>query len=320
MKRRLMLFMAVIAIFSVVFFAGCKDDTTTEPSKTIFEIVTAYMDGNGMALTDLLTDWIIAASDIVDDLDNYYIMDIRSGDADEDDIIDYNEGHVPGAVASSYDNIVTDAASADKPIIVVCYTGQSAGHAVMALRLSGYPDAKVLKWGMSGWNSAFDSWTGNVDQLDHLNWVAAPGSIKAPETFNFPSISSDSEDGATILTARVNALLSGGFKGINSVEVLEFPEDDFVNNYWGEADVTNYGNIEGAYRINPINLENLDAEDTVITYCWTGQTSSMITAYLTVLGYDAKSLKFGANSMIYDALTEHKWTQLTVDYDYETGE
>ena len=111
-------------------------------------------------------------------------MDIRSGDYhgataadDPDGIADYDNGHIPGAIASSYANILTDAALADNPIIVVCYTGQSAGHAVMALRLSGYTDAKVLKWGMSGWHSDFDKWTGSTAQLNHANWVAAPGVI-----------------------------------------------------------------------------------------------------------------------------------------------
>jgi rhodanese-related sulfurtransferase len=57
---------------------------------------------------------------------------------------------------------LTTAASATKPILVVCYTGQSAGHAVVALRLSGYSDAKVLKWGMSGWRSDLAGpWEGN---------------------------------------------------------------------------------------------------------------------------------------------------------------
>jgi 3-mercaptopyruvate sulfurtransferase SseA len=30
-------------------------------------------------------------------------------------------------------------------------------------------------------------------------------------------------------------------------------------------------------------INNLDPSKTVVTYCWTGQTSSMITAYLNVL-------------------------------------
>jgi len=40
----------------------------------------------------------------------------------------------------------------------------------------------------------------------------------------------------------------------------------------------------------------------------------MVTAYLNVLGYNATSLKFGANSMIYSELESHKFVAPTVDY------
>ncbi|NQT97529.1 MAG: hypothetical protein HQ562_07290 [Candidatus Marinimicrobia bacterium] len=56
-----------------------------------------------------------------------------------------------------------------------------------------------------------------------------------------------------------------------------------------------------------------------VPYCWTGQTSALVTAWLTVLGYDAKSLKFGVNSMIYDDLAEAKKWSASMNYDYETG-
>jgi rhodanese-related sulfurtransferase len=35
----------------------------------------------------------------------------------------------------------------------------------------------------------------------------------------------------------------------------------------------------------------------VITYCYTGQTSAAISAYLRVIGYNAKSLMFGMNKL-----------------------
>jgi hypothetical protein len=43
----------------------------------------------------------------------------------------------------------------------------------------------------------------------------------------------------------------------------------------------------------------------------------MVTAYLTVLGYDAKSMKYGVNSLIYSQLTKSKWGG-PGDYDYVT--
>ena len=107
-------------------------------------------------------------------------------------------------------------------------------------------------------------------------------------------------------------MTAGGFKGVASTEVVGTPTNFFINNYWSADDNGHYGHISTAIRNSTHTLANdgfreLDASKTVVTYCWTGQTSSMITAYLTVLGYDAKSLKNGANSMIYDELTSHKF-------------
>ncbi|MCK5853406.1 rhodanese-like domain-containing protein, partial [bacterium] len=120
------------------------------------------------------------------------------------------------------------------------------------------------------------------------------------------------------------AMLAAGFKGVAAADVLASPADYFINNYWAEADVTHYGHIAGAYRIKE-NLtlaadgfKHLDPSKTIVTYCWTGQTSSIVTAYLTVLGFDAKSLKFGTNGMIHSQLESHKW-EASADYDYVTG-
>jgi rhodanese-related sulfurtransferase len=317
MKRNWMLLLVAVLAAFIVF--GCKDDST-DPDENAMEILEAYMMNNSYTLTDMLAGWIIGPDSLTQVLDDYYVMDIRTGDTDENGIVDYDDGHIPGAVLSSLGGILTDAASADKPIVVVCYTGQAAGHAVMALRLSGF-EAQVLKWGMSGWHSDFDKWTGNCAQLNNTNWLAAPGNIEASEVFEYPEFESELEEGAGILAERVAYMLEEGFKGVAAVNadvngVLDDPSMYFINNFWTADDVTTYGNITGAYRINPLVLENLDPNETVVTYCWTGQTSSMITAYLTVLGYDAKSLKFGANGMIYDDLTGHKWSA-SMDYPYD---
>jgi len=309
----------IMALVPMVMFVSCKDDDSSSPEETTYETLTMYMEANNMDLSDITSDWIIAASAIVDNLDDYYIMDIRAE-------ADYLAGHVPGAVNSTFGGILDDAAAntAGLPIIVVCYTGQSAGHAVVALRLSGYPDARVLKFGMSSWHSDFDRWSSNTADIatDHSNWTM--DAVTATTDFDYPTLSSSSNDGATILAERVDAMLDGGFKGVSGSDVLETPANYFINNYWAQTDVDQYGHIVGAYRIKEdLTLDaagflHLDPNETVVTYCWTGQTSSVVTAYLTVLGYDATSLKFGVNSLIYNTLEGHQWTG-SADYEYETG-
>ena len=63
------------------------------------------------------------------------------------------------------------------------------------------------------------------------------------------------------------------------------------------------------------------ADETVVVYCYSGQTSAYVTAYLKVLGYDAKSLKFGANTMIWNRIPAGKFVTASavMDYDYVTG-
>ena len=40
----------------------------------------------------------------------------------------------------------------------------------------------------------------------------------------------------------------------------------------------------------------------MVTYCYTGQTSAITTAWLDVLGYNGRSLLFGANGIVYSKL------------------
>jgi 3-mercaptopyruvate sulfurtransferase SseA len=108
-------------ILALALFVGCSSDSSnTDEAKEL----RSYMTANGMDLNNVLTSWITDASAIKDNLGDYNIIDIRSAD-------DYNAGHVAGAVNSTLANIVTTAASftdTDKDYIIICYTGQSAGH------------------------------------------------------------------------------------------------------------------------------------------------------------------------------------------------
>jgi rhodanese-related sulfurtransferase len=306
----------LVLSFAFLFVAVSCKKVTDEPTSD-FDTMTTYMVENGMDLPDVLNAWIVgppALEDVQSFISTYDIIDIRGPQ-------DYAAGHIEGAVNSTLANILTTAENTTKTILVVCYTGQSAGHGVVALRLSGY-DAKVLKWGMSGWRlDMAGPWLANsgpdngITGIGHTNWVTT-GTLPA-ENFDDPTINIGG-NGANILEARVEYMLLNGFSGVVNTSVLDMPTDYFINNFWDETDVDHYGHISGAYRIKPLSIaggeiNNLDPDETVVTYCWTGQTSSMITAYLTVLGYDAKSLKFGANGMIYTDLTSHKYVAPTVD-------
>lgn len=307
--KRLHQLLFLVLIYSLTVFSGCKVSNSEEPGVGSFTVLTNYLAVNNMDLPDILSGWIVAApapADVDAFISNYHIIDLRSSQ-------DFDGGHIEGAVNATLAGIVTAANGVTKPILVVCYTGQTAAHGVVALRLSGHADAKVLKWGMAGWSSAFSGpWTSNTGNVGSSspNWEAPPGSLATIEKHDFPNLSTSATEGAAILAERVSAMINGGFSGIGNTDVLDDPAKYFINNYWAAADVETYGHIKTASRVSPLaisNLSDLNPNKPVVTYCWTGQTSSMVTAYLTVLGYNAKSLKFGTNGMIYDELQVHKY-------------
>ncbi len=304
MKRLL-----ILALIIGLFTTSCKDDETVDANA--FNTLSEYLETNSMDVGDILsyhgtTDVkFVAAPPVEEDLSSftstYHIIDIRN-------TTDFEAGHIAGAVnvppvGTDLSGVLTEAANAgSKRILVVCYTGQTACYTTALLRLAGYSDTQALKWGMSGWNSEFDKWTGGIGNAAETsaNWKydAAP----ANQLYDFPDLNINLTDGAAILEARVEEVLKAGFKGVSASDVLGSPSDFFVNNYFSDADYTGFGHVSGAYRINPLTLTggemaNLNPSEQIVTYCYTGQTSAVVTAYLRVLGYDAYSLKFGMNGL-----------------------
>ena len=328
--KKILNYAIILAMVPTLLFTSCKKDPPPVVETDYFAVMTNYMVANNMDLSDLLTGWVVPAANVVD-IDNgftvpdYNVFDLRSA-------TDYQAGHIPGAINVTLGNILSAAASYnDKPLLVVCYTGQTAGHAVMALRLSGYSDAVVLKWGMAGWNPAFEgSWAANSGHdngniaVGNSNWVTSASPVTS--TYNTPTWTANAEDGAGILAERVAAMISGGFKGIASQTVLDAPANYQIFNYWSAADYTSIGHFDGAFQDQDLNIAsgginavNPDVESLV--YCYTGQTSSMITAWLNVLGYNVKSIKFGVNSLNYDGLSVANKNPYhgAENYGYQTG-
>jgi len=266
-------------------------------------------DANFEGWVNTMAGWIVNYGDISANLDTYFILDIRS-------TTDYGVSHLPNAVNSTmadmFDAIDVNNTS-NKPILVVCYSGQSASYAHMLLRMKGY-ESYNLKFGMSIVADSLDKWTSKCsnDYATHTNWVTT-ASDPLP-TNAYPVLNTGSETAEDILDARIEAAITAWGTGLlpTAETVITNPGNYHIINYWAVGDWNTYGHIAGAYQLTPntltsdANLSALDPNATNVIYCWTGQTAAAI-AYLQVLGYDAKSIAFGVNSMIYDELTGNKW-------------
>lgn len=300
-------FFVLTVLLSAFTLTSCIEPEVEEVD--YFNVMTTYMQANDMDLTDVATNWVVDGASLnTAGVTNYTILDLRTA-------TDFAKGHIEGAINCTLGDVLTKAAATTKPIVMVCYTGQTAAWAHVALRLSGYSDSRILKWGMSGWNSIFDSWTANISNrgVGNSNW-STTNTIATPVNYALPEITALDTTGAGILAERVAAMVAKGLQAVSSADVLATPSNYFLNNYWTAEDVNTYGHIKGSYRLNETltlandGFKNLDPSAKICTYCWTGQTSALVTAYLTVLGYDAVSLKFGANSMINEQLQKNKWT------------
>ena len=317
--KKLKFLLIGFVLVPALFLSSCDRGVDIDPENPIatpaFTLMKDYMIANELDINNILTNsggvkfvqGAPAAVDLDAFLAKYYILDIRSTDA-------FTSGHIEGAKNIAFKDILTEAANASKQILVVCYTGQTACYGVSLLRLYGYDDAQALKWGMSGWNpdtaAAWNNNTGDI-AVNSPNWTYS--SPPSNNVYNDPAIQSISQDGGEILQQRVEEVVANGFQTASNVEVLEFPGNFFVNNYFSETDYSGFGHVSNAYRIKEDLLLSTDgyraldsdASAQMVSYCYTGQTSAVLTAWLQVLGYDAYSLTFGMNGMYHSNST---WT------------
>lgn len=85
--------------------------------------------------------------------DKLFLLDIRKAE-------DFTKvGHIEGATRVDFNALAVPdnlkLLPKDKQIVVICYTGNTAGQAVTMLKMLGY-DAVVLKYGMVGWAPGAD--------------------------------------------------------------------------------------------------------------------------------------------------------------------
>jgi rhodanese-related sulfurtransferase len=252
-----------------------------------------------------------------------YIVDIRSAS-------DYATlGHIEGAVNVAAGDVLAhlDAMdlSAYDEISVVCYTGQTAAWVTCLLRLAGYDNAYSMKFGMCSWNEHFaGSWNNNIGSM-YSSQFTSDMTAKG-EVGELPELGTGFEKAEDIFDARMTATLTEGFGAakITAAEVFGALDNYYIINYWPAEEYIDPGHIPGAVQYTPKEdialdayLKTLPTNKTIVCYCYTGQTSANLAAYLRFVGYDAKTLLFGTNGMIYDDMTKSKWSEAAISgYDY----
>jgi len=324
-------------LLSLLLAAGlmvsCEKET--EPINES-EVLAAYLESTDSPLmkdfvnTDMPT--IIAADEVktLNEAGQIYIIDIRSA-------TDFTAGHIANAHNVALADIATHIDGVNltpyTKVAIVCYTGQTSGFACSLLRLLGYDKAYSMKWGMCAWNSFFASrWNNTIAAGNaYASQFTTTATVKG-STGSMPVLSTGKTTGQEILEARVAAVLTEGFgeASVTASTVFGSLSSYYIVNYWPAAQYATPGHIPGAIQYTPkesmkmaADLKTLPTDKPIAVYCYTGQTSAFLSAYLRLLGYDAKSVLYGTNGMIYDQMVTNSMTVFNANqikgYAYVTG-
>jgi len=313
MKKINYLFLLSFLVLAV-FISSCEKDEET-PAINESEVLATYLESTDSPLhkdfvnTDMPT--IMPASEVktLNETDQVYIIDIRSA-------ADFATGHIENAHNVAFADLLTHIKgvnlSSYTKVAIVCYTGQTAGYGASLLRLMGYDKVFSMKWGMCAWHSDFaGKWntaisTGNAFASQFTSTSTAKGATGA-----MPVLTTGKTTGQEILEVRVATLLTDGFTPatVSNTVVFGALTSYYIVNYWPAAQYADPGHIPGAIQYTPkesiklsADLKTLPTDKPLAVYCYTGQTSAFLAAYLRLLGYDAKSILFGTNAMIYDKM------------------
>ncbi|HVO75941.1 MAG TPA: rhodanese-like domain-containing protein [Ignavibacteriaceae bacterium] len=317
-----------------------------------------YLEKNGDYINSGLAPSLINADEVFSGLNNYLILDLRSRN-------EYENGHIQGAVNISHNELsryfFNNDLSRYSKIVMVSQTGQAAAYYCCLVRLLGFNKVYSLNFGMASWNINFARiWQENAMDSYFVNsfndQYYSKGNFTALPSLRFSDTSTTDEKK---LKERVDKLFQEGFRdnpedttnAYNaSIPVSDlFSETDPSLNFYlicygteslyysssGAAGdpLAGFGHPPGAILYVPNEdlkttnyLQTLPATKTLVLYSGSGQLSACASAYLRLLGYEAKSLLFGGNALIYSRMIWHSSLNddafslsKVMNYPYSTG-
>lgn len=295
-KNWLALLLALVLVFSLSACGKTEEPASMEVATTqaATEAVSNEADpmsALAIAYFDNMPDhrYMISAKDLLAKIDaneDMTIIDIRTAE-------DYAKGHLKGAINMPWGPAISEGLAtipSDKQVFVYCYTGQTAGQAVMTMNVAGL-DTRTVAF---GWNLGISKAEG-IDA--YTSTEAATLDAKVTE-----------------IPAEVQTAITGYYEGLSAVAETKYKSykvsEDDLKAMVDSKDSSIYilsvraakdyaiGHIEGAANIPfAAGMANefsaLPKDKTIVVYCYTGQTAGQATAALRLMGYDAVSLNGG---------------------------
>lgn len=267
---------------------------------------------------------LIKASIVYEELgENNLVIDLRAANQ-------YSAGHIEGAVSKQFGELPDYFEKGIKPfeydrIILVCDDGQLSSYTTSLLRMMGYGNVFAMRWGMGGWNNRYagTGWMHGLSSKYEDRLEVSTNETPAPA--GMPVLGTGLKTGSEISDARFRKLFEQGTENIIITvdEVFADPSEFFVINL-ERKDKYDAGHIPGAVRYKseatlgfPDMMATIPTDKITVVYCGTGHNSAFASAFLRLFGYDARTLKYGNNSFMYNKMTEERsilsWLPFTLE-------
>ena len=291
MLKRSRILVLLVLLSTMIFVSACSTGTTQTGGKTeVDPVVTAVNEYFASMPEDIYKIDQVAFVDKVKAGEAMTIIDIRSADA-------YAQGHIKGALSMPWGpNLAENLTKipADKPVMIYCVTGQTAGQTVALLNIAGF-DTKSVNL---GWNLGISK----VEGVDAVIETTPNAFDDAVKTEIDPAI----QEAVVAYYAGLTDVKDSKFANYKITEddakaALDAKDATITFLDVRKAEDFAKGHIEGAVNIPfgkgmETQFGTLPTDKTIIVYCYTGQTAGQTVAGLRLLGYDAVSLNSGAGT------------------------
>lgn len=242
--------------------------------------------------------------------DNILVIDLRPE-------ADFNEGHIEYAINLKQSEVIDFFRNKINPgsfkgIFFVCNNMSRSGYTAGVMRLLGYDNVFAIRFGMSGWDRkvAEKYWIANVSNqlLGKLESTVNPKNKPG----KLPEIKASGNTGYDIAMEMAEEILKNNENyGVTIKEWLENPDAYYTICYWPEDKYISNGHLPGSVQYQPksslgldMELNTLPVDKPIVIYCYSGQHSTYVTSYIRMLGYDARSLVYGANAFIHETMAK----------------
>lgn len=333
MKKKAVIYLYLAPV--LLLMQGCLENNVIPEFRGSLENsaeMLVYFESQGDYINSMEAPSLVTASEVNSNAENYLILDLRSHDK-------FQNGHIRGAVNLEAKDLLTyfkqnDTRAYSKAVLVSA-SGQASSYYATLLRLLGYRNVYTLNFGMASWNTAFSSvWnahTGNSPDMKFFTNTSGQRHAKTP----LPRLEfkTDSKSIKDKIEERVTEMLIEGFN-----EDLIYEGDSVTGpaitaeHLFPETGVWKYYSVcygsdalyEAVGIFNPYSglghpagvviyapfsslkssnfLQTMPTDKQIGIYCYNGQYSASAAAYLRLLGYDAKSMLYGAHMLFYSRM------------------